>query len=172
MDLRKTLLFTHDLFTSAGIDHALIGGLAMVNLGLQRATIDVDFLIEVENKEKTKELLLKNGFNLSAESSEFMQFTGLGYIDILLAKRPISKKMLQDAKISTELNIKCLLPEDIIGLKIQALSNDPSREFQDKADIQFLIENYPNMDWEKIKSYSDLFNKWDEIEQIKNKAHF
>ncbi|MFY7992530.1 MAG: hypothetical protein ACOVP4_04480 [Bacteriovoracaceae bacterium] len=171
MDLRKTLLLAHDLFTNEGIDHALIGGLAMVNLGLTRATIDVDLLIDVENKDKAKNILHKNGFNIVHETNDFLQFSGIGLIDILLAQRPISREMLKNANLIPELNIKCLAPEDIIGLKIQAFSNDVSREFQDKADIQFLIENYPALDWVKIKSYSDLFNKWNEIEKIKNKTH-
>jgi hypothetical protein len=171
MDLKKTLLFTHDLFQNEGIDHALIGGLALVNLGLARATVDVDLLIDAEDKDKAKNLLLKNGFSLAFESAEFLQFTGLGYLDILLAQRPISREMLKNATIINEINIKCLLPEDIIGLKIQAYTNDPSREFQDKADIQFLIENYSQMDWKKIRSYADLFSKWNEIEEIKNKTN-
>lgn len=45
--------------------------------------------------------------------------------------------------------------EDIIGLKIQACTNDPSREFQDKADFQFLIENVESLDWQRIQSYAD-----------------
>ena len=32
-----------------------------------------------------------------------------------------------------------LLAEDLIGLKIQAYKKDPSREFQDKADILSLL---------------------------------
>jgi hypothetical protein len=171
MDLRKTLLLAHDLLDSEKIDHALIGGLAMVNLGLTRATIDVDLLIEDENKDKARTLLINNGFTISYETPDFLQFSGIGLLDILLAKRPISREMLKNATLVSEINIKCLLPEDIIGLKIQAFSNDISREFQDKADIQFLIENYLNLDWNKIKSYADLFSKWSEIEEIKNKIN-
>ena len=171
MDIRKTLLLAHDLFDSEKIDHALIGGLAMVNLGLTRATIDVDLLIEDENKELAKSLLIKNGFTISHETPDFLQFSGIGLLDILLAKRPISREMLKRASLISEINVKCLLPEDIIGLKIQAFSNDITREFQDKADIQFLIENYSNLDWNKIKTYADLFSKWSEIEEIKNKIN-
>ena len=171
MDLRKTLFFVHNLLDANKIDHALIGGLALVNLGLVRATIDVDLIIEEENKLKVKELLNTNGFNIIAETEEFLQFGGLGYVDILIARRPISREMLKNATLINELNIKCLLPEDIIGLKIQAYSNDKSREFQDKADIQYLIENYSNMNWKKIKDYADLFSKWNEIEEIKNKIN-
>jgi|GEM_PF-6106224 len=49
--------------------------------------------------------------------------------------------------------------------------NDPSRELQDKADIQFLIENVEGMDWERIKTYADLFSQWDAINDIKNKIN-
>ncbi len=143
----------------------------MVNLGLSRATIDVDLLIEFENKMKAEDLLCKNGFILVHESDEFLQFQGIGLLDILLAKRPLSRKMLKSASLIESLQIKCLLPEDIIGLKIQAFSNDPSREFQDKSDIQFLIQNRAGLDWVKIKEYAELFDKWDEIEAIKNKTN-
>jgi hypothetical protein len=60
--------------------------------------------------------------------------------------------------------------EDLIGLKIQAYMNEPSREHQDKADIQFLIENVEEIDWSRVKSYADLFNQWEVVNEIKNKT--
>lgn len=168
MELRKTLQFVHDLLTQAHIDHALIGGLAMVNFGLDRATIDVDLIIDEVHKTVAKEVLLKNNFNLVHESEDVLQFEGIGYVDILLARRPISREMIKNATIIPDLQIKCLKAEDIIGLKIQAFSNDPSREFQDKADIQFLLQD-EGLDWNQIKSYADLFGKGGELEEIKKK---
>jgi hypothetical protein len=169
LELRKTLQFVHDLLTQANIDHALIGGLAMVNFGLDRATVDVDLIIDEVNKTSVKELLQKNNFNLTHESEDVLQFVGIGYVDILLARRPISREMIKNATIIPDLQIKCLRAEDIIGLKIQAYSNDPSREFQDKADIQFLLQD-ESLDWNKIKSYADLFGKGEELEEIKKKV--
>ena len=61
-------------------------------------------------------------------------------------------------------------PEDIIGLKIQAYKNNTHRELQDKADIQFLIESDDKLDWERIKSYADLFNEWEVINELKAKT--
>jgi len=55
----------------------------------------------------------------------------------------------------------------LIGLKIQAYKNDKSREFQDKADIQFLISSLENLDWDQIKKYADLFDEWEVISEIK-----
>lgn len=170
MDLRKTLTFVHDLFEKNKIDHALIGGLAMVNYGVDRSTVDVDLIIDEVNKENALNLLLMNGFILSFKSDEVLQFSGLGYLDLLIARRPISKEMLKNAQNIPEINIKCLQIEDIIGLKIQAYSNDSSREFQDKADIQFLLE-HNNVNWKKIKEYADLFNRWSDLEDIKKKIN-
>jgi len=44
MDLRATLLDLDAALTDAGVDHALIGGLALAAHGGSRATVDVDFL--------------------------------------------------------------------------------------------------------------------------------
>ena len=168
MELRKTLQFVHDLLAQAKIDHALIGGLALVNFGLDRATVDVDLIIDEVHKVSAKDLLIKNNFNLAHESEDILQFDGMGYVDILLARRPISREMMKNATVIPDLQIKCLKAEDIIGLKIQAFSNDPSREFQDKADIQFLLQD-ESLDWDKIKSTADLFGKGVELEEIKKK---
>jgi hypothetical protein len=169
MNLRATLKLAHSLLDQSQIDHALIGGLALACYGSTRATIDVDFLVHEDYKEQVKDLFSKNGFNLVNETTEVLQFAGIGYVDILLARRPISQKMLFNANTEGPEGVHFLKTEDLIGLKIQAYSNDNLRELQDKADIQFLIENVDNLNWEQIKSYADLFNQWDEINEIKNK---
>lgn len=169
MNLRSTLKLAHSLLEQNGIDYAMIGGLAMACYGSTRATVGLDLLIGEENKDKAKSLLLKNGFTLVNETVEVLQFSGVGYVDILLARRPISQKILKDANPNGPEGIRFVKTEDLIGLKIQAYVNDPSRELQDKADIQFLIENVDNMDWERIKSYADLFDQWKAINEIKTK---
>lgn len=170
MDLRATLKLAHSLLEQNAIPHALIGGLALACYGSTRSTIDLDLLIREEDKDKLKTLFDKNGFNLIHESEEVMQFRGIGYVDVLLARRPISQEILQNAHENGLEGIRFVRAEDLIGLKIQAYKNDLSREFQDKADIQFLITNVENLDWDKIKKYADLFNEWEVIIEIKNKA--
>lgn len=169
MNLRSILKLIHSLLDQNGVEHALIGGLALTCYGGTRATIDLDLLIDEENKEKIKTLFLANGFNLAYESQEVLQFSGIGYVDIILARRPISKKILVDANLGGPEGIKFVKVEDLIGLKIQAYVNDPARELQDKADIQFLLENEMTLDWAKIKIYADLFNQWEALNDIKKK---
>ena len=41
---------------------------------------------------------------------------------------------------------------------------------QDKADILSLIGQSPEMNWGQIKKYADLFNAWEDILNLKDKA--
>ncbi len=169
MDLRKTLKFVHSLFSDNLIEHALIGGLGLACYGSTRATIDMDLLIYEEDKIKAQNLLIKNGFNLQNESEEVLQFAGLGYVDLLIARRPIARDFLKLSNKNGPEGINFVRAEDLIGLKIQAYKNDLTREFQDKADIQFLIASQGSLDWELIKKYADLFSEWEVIDEIRKK---
>ena len=97
MNLRATLNLAHSLLDQNKIPHALIEGLALACYGSTRATVDLDLLIQEEHKDKMKALFLNNGFNLAYESEEELQFSGMGYVDVLLARRPISQKILTEA---------------------------------------------------------------------------
>lgn len=164
MNLRNTLKIVHTLLDQNNIDHALIGGLALACYGSTRATMDVDIIVSDRDKIKVNQLLQVNGFILYFESAEVLQFKGIGLLDILLARRPMAEEILKNAKMGGPEGIRFIEPEDLIGLKIQAYSNDPSRQLQDKADIQFLLSHY------KIKKYADLFSQWEVILEIKKNS--
>jgi hypothetical protein len=78
--------------------------------------------------------------------------------------------MLARARLAPKHGVKCATAEDIIGLKIQAFVNDPRRKFQDQADIMALIRTQPDLDWERIKRYADLFGVWEAIQALRNEA--
>lgn len=170
LGLRETLKLVHGLLDGAGIPHALIGGLALASYGSPRATDDLDLMVPDDNRSLVSDILIKNGFNLLQETNEVLQFTGLGYVDVLLARRPISRKLLADAKNLGPNGIRVIGPEGLIGLKIQAYVNDQTRELQDKADIQFLIQNIASLDWDQVWEYADLFNQRNALVDIKKKA--
>ncbi len=168
--LRKTLRLIHELLENNQIPHALIGGFALACYGSTRATSDIDFLIHEDHKNKVLNILKENNFNIVHQTDEVMQFTGVGLVDFLIARRPLSQKMITEANTSGPENVSYVKPEDLIALKIQAYTNDPQRRLQDLADIQFLIKNISDLDFEKIKTYADLFNEWEVILEIKNKT--
>ena len=165
INLRKTLEIARTQLESAHISFALIGGFALSAHGIHRATKDIDLLVDGSKKEEIKKKFLSQGFKLSYESEEVLQFHWPGYLDIILANRPLSLEMLKNSSNYKLLDIPVVSPEGIIGLKIQAYKNDPSRKLQDLADIQDLLK-IPGVNLNKIKEYADLFNEWIEIERL------
>lgn len=169
MDLKKGLELITTILDKNNISYALIGGLALAARGIVRATQDIDFLIDDKDKDLLKRALQQNHFEIVHETSEVIQFKGPAFVDFLLAKRPLSRKMLTNATLVGQFPAKVIQLEDIIGLKIQAYKNDPSREFQDKADILSIMKQNEDLDFKKIKEYADLFDEWSEIESMKKK---
>lgn len=168
MNLRAILETSHQVLSEQAVSHALIGGFALAVLGVPRATHDVDYLIDESQKEAAKKALINAGWKIELETDEVIHLGGPGNLDILLARRPLSQQMLRDAKPLPPLGIKCLSAEAIIGLKIQAYKNDSTREFQDKADIQSLIQKHAaSLNWEEIKTFADLFDEMPFIETLR-----
>jgi hypothetical protein len=170
MNLRAILERSHQVLTEQRVSHALIGGFALAVLGVPRATNDVDYLIEESQKETAKKALLGAGWKIELETDEVIHLGGPGNIDVLLARRPLSQQMLKNATPVPPLGINCLSAEAIIGLKIQAYKNDATREFQDKADIQSLIQKHgASLNWEEIKTYADLFDEMPFLEILRKR---
>jgi len=171
-NIKDTLIEAHTILKDLNIDHALIGGLALGNLGVHRATVDVDLLVDGSAKSKIQQAFEAKGYKLQVETDEVMHFTGDIAVDLLLANRAPTKKMLERASTIASIDVKCLKAEDIIGLKIQAYRNNYKRELQDKADIVSILQNNKDVDWELIKYYADIFNEWSTIENLRKKYEF
>lgn len=166
IQLRKTLEAARDLFLKENIDFALIGGFALGAHGVHRSTKDIDFLVDGSKKILIKKLFIDAGFNIFFESEELIQMDGPGYLDIIFANRPLSLEMLKQSKKGLVFaGVPVVTKEAIIGLKIQAYKNDPSRALQDKADIQALLKA-GETDLIEVKKYADLFDAWNEIEEL------
>ena len=60
------------------------------------------------------------------------------------------------------------MPEDIIGLKLQALINDESRETKEYSDIESLMSLFgSDLDWGMVQEYFELFQKTDRFNTLK-----
>ncbi len=60
--------------------------------------------------------------------------------------------------------------EDVIGLKVQAMVNDPDRRVQEMADIEQLMGSCrERLDWKRVQEYYDLFNRAEEGKQLKKR---
>ena len=173
MDFKQTLMLIINELNTSQIDYGLIGGFAMGLFGIDRATTDLDFLINVKDIDKIKHILLTNGYELLFYSENVLQFVSpikdFGEIDILIAKREVSLDMLKNtikkSILDDSIDIKILTPEDIIGLKLQAIKNDKDRESVDRNDIKYLMKNF-RLNNSRIKKYADLLNMKEYLENI------
>ncbi|MCK5268335.1 MAG: hypothetical protein KAR07_09210 [Spirochaetes bacterium] len=166
MDFKAVLSILLSKFEGQDVRYALIGGFALGLLGVGRSTIDLDFLVDKEDAAKVDLIMKDMDYHLNYQSENVSQYISdlkiFGEIDFLHSFRPLSKQMLEQAELldifSGELKIRVLKPEDIIGLKFQAVKNDPSRKNRDVDDIKELFYLYKEMDMSLIQKYAEVLD--------------
>ena len=168
MDVLESLTWSHQKLSELKIPHALIGGMALSEYGYGRGTQDVDWLIPEEFVSDVAEAFLKNGFKVFHQSDDVLQFTGAAEVDFLIARRTVSRSMIDNAHYSDQLDLPVVLVEDLIGLKIQAYAGNPKRTMKELSDIQELIARCPSLNWDKIKVYADHFNEWPRLQALRD----
>ena len=170
MDFASILPALVARFDEHEIRYALIGGLAMALRGVQRTTLDVDFILLSEDLTVCHSVLESLGYQRAYHSDNVSHYSGiqpaLGRIDLLHAFRPATLGMLDRAE-RVPFTDGCSIPvvhlEDLIGLKVQAACNDPSRAASDWSDIHQLARHAGStgqaLDWVLIEDYLALFDQ-------------
>ena len=178
MDFEKVLTFLLKNFEKHRIRYALMGGFALHAAGYTRATQDIDVLILKADMPKIKNLLISLGYDVVHESEDVVNFKGalteLGQVDFLLARRSYTKNMLKRAQeceiLQGKFKVRVVTPEDVIGLKVQASTNDPTRHLRDLADIEELLKRHVDkLDLRLLREYFSLFNREDELDKLLGK---
>jgi hypothetical protein len=175
MDFKTVISSLLKSFSEHGIRYGLMGGFAMGLWGVARATSDLDFLVDREDLEKVDAVMKKLGYECRFRSENVSQYVSqlrlFGEVDFLHAFRSASIGMLERAVekeiFGGELKIRVLRPEDLIGLKLQAVKNDPSRKEIDMADIKALVSARKEpLDWPRIRSYSETLDAEDLLKEV------
>ena len=175
MDFKHTFeIITHS-FKKENLKYAIIGGFALEAAGVIRATMDIDLLVLASDKNIIKSVMISNDYELVFESKEVITFIGsndsLGRVDFLLAHRKYTLAMLERAQkrsvLQGQTEIYVVEPEDLIGLKIQAVANDQQRFIQDMVDIQMILnKKSESLNFDRIKEYFELFDKLDDYNKL------
>ncbi len=180
MDFANTLSKIVAEFDSQGIRYALIGGLAIALRGIQRSTLDADFIILSDSIQTCDLILGRMGYKLVFRSENVSHYFGsdasLKRIDFLHAFRSATLGMLDRAE-RLPINLSSSIPvvhlEDLIGLKIQASVNDPDREINDWSDIYRIIDHSARtghqLDWVLIQDYLAVFKQEYKLQEIKDR---
>lgn len=167
-------------FEAQKINYACIGGFALGFWGVSRSTIDMDFLVLLKDVEKAEEILNKYQFRCHFKSENVSQYVSdlkaYGNVDVIFAYREISRNMLARAvPVTTDdgVSIRSLIPEDLIGLKLQAQVNDSARQSRDQADIEALLhtmaEKRAPIHWALLEEYYELFDRSSVLSELKGR---
>lgn len=176
MNFKKVLEKLTGAFQRGDTRYALMGGFAMGLWGVGRATVDLDILIEREDIGKVDSIMTDIGYVCRYRSENVSQYVSelsiLGEVDFLHAFRKASLEMLNRAEekevFHGELSVMVLRPEDIVGMKLQAIKNNPRREQGDTADIEALLSLHKDdLDWGLVEKYFNIFEMSDLLKKIR-----
>jgi hypothetical protein len=153
---------------------ALIGGFALPFHGVQRATGDVDFLVDVEASDALHDALVDAGarcLHRSEDAANYSASRGLAAVDFIYARRERAREMLRRARPmrlrGARLRVPVVDAEALIGLKLQALVNAPQRRGQDRADITALVAaKRDSLNTDLLRDYYRLFGLESDLDRL------
>ena len=166
MDFERVLTTLLSGFEAQRIRYGVIGGFALGLLGVPRATMDLDFLVHRDDLQRLHQLFSSLGYQRDIHLENVSQYyhpeRQWGSIDIIHAFRPTALEMLDRVRVTAipgaDLSIRVLQPEDVIGFKVQAMANNPSRRAKEIADIEALaMQHGHQLDWGRVQRYYELF---------------
>ena len=167
MDFKTAISSLLRSFEAQSIRYGLMGGFALGLWGVTRSTVDLDFLVHRDDLGRIDAVMKELGYDCRFRSENVSQFVSplriFGEVDFLHAFRQTSLEMLSRAEkkniFGNEMSIKVLLPEDLIGLKLQAIKNDPLRKEQDAADIRALCTlRRGKLDLQLLRQYGEILD--------------
>lgn len=160
--LIKQLHETVGALQETGLRYMLIGGVAVNIHGYLRATHDLDLMLPVEDADVAHDLFAGLGYETLDRKTDIASYVrGTERLDVVYARRPISRDLLDrpgEAGFGG-LKLPVVSLEGLLGLKIQAFSDDQRRirDYQDMIELIKARRDHLNLD--EVRSYFRLFDK-------------
>ena len=178
MDFEHVLTALLNEFDRRQIRYAVVGGFAMGALGAPRMTMDLDILVDRDDLQGVDQVMSGVGYLRFAQTAHVTHYrhpdARWGAIDVIHAFRQLAREMVSRAKphpiFGSTRTIQVAEPEDVIGLKVQAIANNPDRRLQEQADIERLLAAHQDrVDWARIQEYYELFEMGEEARRLKER---
>ena len=167
MDVVAALERVVEALREARVGHALIGGLALAAHGAARATQD-----EGARADDVHELMQRLGYRAlhrSENAANYASDDERGRVDFLFAQRKYTRAMLERAvlhRVPAIPELPVVDAADLIGLKVQSSSNDPSRSRIDLADVARLLRGAQDLNLDRVREYFRIFDREKELESL------
>ena len=157
-----------------GCRYAVIGGVALISYGLPRTTVDLDFVVESTVQDDLIAFLESRGYETLGRSMGYSTHSHAdatwGRLDFVYVGGDTSLQLFSNCRLlpgpgGREVAVPS--PEHLAALKVTAMKNDPTRLFQDLADIRFLL-TVPGVDRKQVEGYfvrQGLKDRFDDLEK-------
>jgi hypothetical protein len=139
--------------------YAVIGGVGLAAMGMPRSTLDVDVVTDGAVQAELVDLLEREGYETLHRSSGYSNHLhrdpSRGRVDVVYVAGDTADALfgavrLLDGPGGRPMPVPS--PEHLAAMKVLAIKNDPSRTFQDLADIRFLLAR-GGADRQAVRSY-------------------
>lgn len=148
---------------------ALIGGVAVNAYNVVRSTTDIDFLVALDDADRLHDALLALGYECLYRTDDVANYSrGNERLDLVYAHRAASTELLHGAEFRDipAGRVRVVSAEGLIGFKLQALNNNPSR-VKDAEDIRELLRlNWSRLNRDEVRKYFLLFNREDWLQEL------
>jgi hypothetical protein len=147
MDYAAVLAELAGFFEERRAPFAVIGGLGLRAYGLARATFDLDLAAETRLQDDLVGHLEGLGYTTlhrsEAYSNHLHEAGPMGRVDVVYVRGETAERLFGEARkaeILPEVTVPVPRPEHLIAMKVHAMAGDPSRTFQELADIRHLMQ--------------------------------
>jgi len=159
----------HAALDAAKVPYMLIGGFAVNIHGYVRATHDLDIMVLADDSNLLHDTLCGLAYSAIDRRADLAcYFRGNDRLDVLYARRPIGRRLLAQARHAdlNGLNVPTISVEGLLGLKIQAFSDD-QRRIRDLTDMMELVKvNRATLDLDEVRGYFRLFDSESILDDI------
>ncbi|MEO7974359.1 MAG: nucleotidyl transferase AbiEii/AbiGii toxin family protein [Thermoanaerobaculia bacterium] len=145
MDFSSVLAEAKSAFETDGIRFALAGGVAVATYGIQRSTLDLDFVVSSADADAAVVALEQLGFTTirrSAGFSNHLRTQGTERIDLLFVAEPTASALFARAtqqSVFDDTAVAVVHPEHLVAMKLFALQQNPDRQAIDLEDVRALL---------------------------------
>jgi hypothetical protein len=158
VDFVKVLEEVGRFFEKNNHRYAVIGGIGIAGYGMGRATVDLDLIVDAGAQDEVIRFLESLGYETLHRSPGYSNhqhpLSEMGGIDLVYVRGETSRRIFQDSRAIEGpggRKVPVPSPEHLIALKVVAIKNDPSRKYQDMADVRFLM-SLPGIDREAVRA--------------------
>jgi hypothetical protein len=164
----KVLQTVSDFLEAREFRYGVVGGVALAAYGLPRATVDLDFVVEAHAQDDLIQFLESQGYQTLHRSSHEHPEPSRGRVDVVYVRGETSEELFAGCRVLRGpggKDIPVPRPEHISAMKVVAMKNDPSRIFQEMADVRFLL-SLPGVDRREIEGYFERHGMKEHLDEL------